>query len=132
MTGGMTTYSTYSRAATKDDGYAGGSPSKARLAVISTVSGPVCTLSLKGWLDTDSVVALETQFEQLASQQFETIVVDVRELRGLDKVGTAALMYIRDQAEERGAELSIIGRYTGSASAPEAPDPQRAVAWSIA
>ena len=103
----------YSTAAAKPGAYPGASAQTTRLAVISTVSGPVCTLSLRGWLDVESVIALETQFDQLDSQRFDTIVVDVRGLCGLDGAGSAALDYIGDQARRRGSEVRVVGRDSG-------------------
>ena len=105
----MTIYSTAGKPGTYPDAF----PHTTRLAVISTVSGPVCTLSLRGWLDAESVVALETQFDQLDSQRFGTIVVDVRGLCGLDDAGSAALDYIRDQARRRGSEVRVVGSGAG-------------------
>ena len=87
MAAGMSLYSTAPCSAT-DEGAFG---ANTRLAITCTASGPVCTLAFLGWLDADSVVALETQFDQLAGGEFEEIVVDTRGLRGLDAEGVAAL-----------------------------------------
>jgi anti-anti-sigma factor len=106
----MTIYSTTGRGGR----YASATQPAARLAIIGSVSGPVCTLTMRGRLDADSVIALDTQLEQLASERFEEIVVDIRELHGLDASGRAGLERLAVQAEQRGAVLRVVGADTGT------------------
>jgi anti-anti-sigma factor len=101
----MTVYSTSGRGGT----YSCATQSVTRLAIIGYASGPVCTLTMRGRLDADSVIALDTQLEQLASDRFEEIVVDIRELHGIDASGRAGLDRLAAQAEQRGTRLRVVG-----------------------
>jgi len=111
----MTIYSTTGRGGS----YGWATQPAARLAIIGAVFGPVYRLTMRGRLDADSVIALDTQLEQLASEQFEEIVVDIRELHELDASGRAGLERLTTQAEQRGAVLHIVGTQAG----PVAPHP---------
>jgi len=83
----------------------------------------VCTLTMRGRLDADSVIALDTQLEQLASERFEEIVVDVRELHCLDASGRAGLERLATQAEQRGALLRVVGTQTGAVIRHQGAEP---------
>jgi ABC-type transporter Mla MlaB component len=68
---------------------------------------PECTLSLAGSLDADSIIALESQFDQLSSGRFERVVLDVSRLPRLDQAGTRCLARLGDLLLSQGAEVSL-------------------------
>ncbi len=106
MAGAMTVYST----STGRGSFAGPFGSVTRLALICTSSESVCTLALRGDLDVDSVIALQTQFDQLASEHFKEIVLDTSGLLRPDATGKATLGRLRERALATGAALRSVGR----------------------
>jgi len=62
-----------------------------RFALTFSFEGSACTVALRGSLDADSVIALESQFDQMLSGQFERIILDVGGLRDLDEAGSRTL-----------------------------------------
>src|ERR1700676_4997271 len=62
-----------------------------RLSVAFQSAWPICTLTLSGWLDSQSSVALHAQFDQVGWGSFAEVVLDVGGLTRLDAAGTAAL-----------------------------------------
>ena len=67
------------------------SDGRQRLTVTLQFCGSDCTLILTGSLDADSVIALESQFEQLLIGRLDRVVLDVRGVSSLDQVGSASL-----------------------------------------
>lgn len=71
--------------------------------------GPDCTLTLAGSLDADSVIALESQFDQFESSRFERVVFDVSRLYRLDRAGARSLARLGELLSAQGAEISLAG-----------------------
>jgi anti-anti-sigma regulatory factor len=62
-----------------------------RLTVVCEAAWPICTLSLLGSLDSDSSVALDTQYDQIGCGSFAEVVLDIEGLTNLDSNGAASL-----------------------------------------
>jgi ABC-type transporter Mla MlaB component len=86
------------------DGTTGLAP---RLTITCTTVGPCLVLVLRGSLDAESVIALHSQFEQLATGEFDHIVVDTAGLTSIDPAGASALSDLGEHVSVVGAELRL-------------------------
>ena len=71
--------------------------------------GASCTLTLSGSLDADSVIAFESQLDQLIFGEFDQVVLDVGRLDHLDEAGLRGLRRMGEIAAFNGT--SIVLRY---------------------
>jgi anti-anti-sigma regulatory factor len=78
-----------------------------RLTITCSSDGANWVLVLRGSLDAGSVVALRSQFDQLASGEFDQVVVDVSDVVVIDHFGAAALGILGERAAVVGAELRL-------------------------
>lgn len=80
-----------------------------RLALTVVFRGPECTLTLTGSLDADSAIALESQFDQLATSRLERVVLDVNGLHSVDQVGTESLARLDELLRRQGVDVRLSG-----------------------
>jgi ABC-type transporter Mla MlaB component len=71
--------------------------------------GATCTLTLSGSLDADSVIAFDSQLDQLIFGEFDQVVLDVGRLDHLDEAGLRGLRRLGEIAAFNGT--SILLRY---------------------
>jgi anti-anti-sigma regulatory factor len=71
--------------------------------------GATCTLTLSGSLDADSLIAFDSQLDQLIFGQFDQVVLDVGRLDHLDEAGLGGLRKLGEIAAFNGT--SIVLRY---------------------
>jgi anti-anti-sigma factor len=71
--------------------------------------GSTCTFTLSGSLDIDSVIAFESQLDQLIFGQYDHVVLDVGRLDHLDEAGLGGLRKLGEIAAVNGT--SILLRY---------------------
>ncbi len=69
--------------------------------------GHTWVLVLRGSLDAGSVIALSSQFDQLATGEFDDVIVDVSGLTALDGAGASALSALGERVGVVGAELRL-------------------------
>lgn len=69
--------------------------------------GSECTLILDGSLSADSVIALESQFDQLVNSEVDHVVLDVDALQVLDNAGVDALARLGELMDGRHATVSL-------------------------
>jgi ABC-type transporter Mla MlaB component len=84
----------------------GGFPAP-RLTITCSSIGSDWVLVLRGSLDAGSVVALRSQFDQLASGEFDQVIVDVSDVVVIDHFGAAALGVLGERVAVLGAELRL-------------------------
>jgi len=95
-----------------------------RLTITCSSVGPSWVLVLRGSLDAGSVIALRSQFDQLASGEFDHVIVDVSDVTVIDHFGAAALGVLGERAAVIGAELRLRHRgCTVSAAGGLCPPP---------
>jgi ABC-type transporter Mla MlaB component len=70
-------------------------------------NGSECMLVLDGSLSVDSVVALESQFDQLVSSEVDHVVLDIDALQALDGAGVDALARLGELMDGRHAVVSL-------------------------
>ncbi|MBF6557664.1 MAG: STAS domain-containing protein [Acidimicrobiales bacterium] len=80
-----------------------------RLSVAFQAAWPICTLTLSGWLDCESSVALHAQFDQVAWGSFAEVVLDIGGLTRLDAAGNAALDSLQRLIRTHGGRVRIMG-----------------------
>ena len=73
--------------------------------------GATCIFTLSGSLDMDSVIAFESQLDQLIFGEFDQVVLDVGRLDHLDEAGLRGLQKLGEIAAVNGT--SILLRYRG-------------------
>jgi anti-anti-sigma regulatory factor len=78
-----------------------------RLTITCSSVGADWVLVLRGSLDAGSVVALRSQFDQLASGEFDQVIVDVSDVVVIDHFGAAALGVLGERVAVIGAELRL-------------------------
>jgi len=78
-----------------------------RLTITCSSVGANWVLVLRGSLDAGSVVALRSQFDQLASGEFDQVIVDVSDVVVIDHFGAAALGVLGERVAVIGAELRL-------------------------
>ncbi len=78
-----------------------------RLTVTLSFDGPECMLVLAGDLSSDSVIALESQFDQLVSGGVDRVVLDVDGLQAVDNAGIGALARLEEVMGERHMAVSL-------------------------
>lgn len=91
-----------------------------RLVLTVTVRGRNCALALSGALDHDSVIAFESQFDQLVAGDVTSVELDVDGLRSLDAAGVRSLNRLGQLLADRGTEVLIGG--TTSAEGADATE----------
>src|SRR5580704_2234649 len=80
-----------------------------RLSVAFQAAWPICTLTLSGWLDCESSVALHAQFDQVAWGSFAEVVLDIGGLTHLDAAGNAALDSLQCLIRTHGGRVRMVG-----------------------
>ncbi len=80
-----------------------------RLALTVVFQGSECTLILAGSLDADSAIALESQFDQLATSRLERVVLDLNGLHSVDQAGTESLARLDELLRRQGVDVSLRG-----------------------
>jgi anti-anti-sigma factor len=85
------------------------SPMEDWLSVELQTRDKTCTLILQGALSGTSLAALEAQIDQLGCTSCNDIVLDVTDLRALDKRGARVLLGLYHYAGAMGGQLRIIG-----------------------
>jgi anti-anti-sigma factor len=86
------------------------------LSVELQTSDRTCTFILRGALSGTSLAALEAQIDQLGSTACNDVVLDVTELKALDKRGARVLLGLYHYAGARGGQMRIIGAQGAVAS----------------
>ncbi len=84
-----------------------GALTREHLALTLSFEGPACTVALRGSLDIDSSIALESQFDQLTYLQLDKVIVDIDGLRHLDEAGARTLQRLGALVAGAGLDLFL-------------------------
>jgi anti-anti-sigma factor len=91
-------------------------PPLLRLTLTSTADR--CVLSMAGTLDVTSVVAVETEHEQLLRAGFDEVILDVTDLALIDESGAVALAQLWARLRNNGVFCRVRGLHPMFADSP--------------
>ena len=89
-----------------------------RLRLVLTTRDGRCLLSMAGYLDAVSVVAVETEHEQLLRADFDEVVIDVAGLTHIDESGAVALAQLWARLRNDGVFCRVRGLHPVFADSP--------------
>lgn len=90
----------------------------ARLCLTLTWADRRCVLALAGALDADSVIALETEFDQLVRAGFDEVVLDTGGLAAVDESGAVTLAELWARLRNNGVFCRVRGLHPMFADNP--------------
>ncbi len=90
----------------------------ARLSLTLTWADGRCVLALAGALDADSVIALETEFDQLVRAGFDEVVLDTGGLAAVDESGAVTLAELWARLRNNGVFCRVRGLHPMFADNP--------------